>query len=202
MDAPKIYQLNCLKNIIEIFLNKLKKIKCKLNNEKEVKKILLKIINENPAVAENSFTFLVKTDKKNINVIWDAINKLLHLNISSICKPDDTSLEIIDKYLNSDLLCIDAFNKISCLFNDFSFNYKKTKNLQLVNIFYNKQLPKTAGMDIPREVPELDYYGCVYGGDAYTADAGASAATSKAEDLALFVSFIIASIINASEGFQ
>ena len=156
MDAQKIYQFNCLQNIIEKFINKL--IKCKLNNENEVKKILQKIINENPSAGAYSFTFLVKTNKKNINASWDAVNKSLHLNISYICNPDDTSLEIIDKYLNSELLCIDTFNKISCLFNNFSLKYK---TLKLCNIFYNQSLPKTVSMDIPRELAE-NSMGLVY----------------------------------------
>ena len=159
MDAQKIYQFNCLQNIIEKFINKLIKCKCKLDNENEVKKILQKIINENPSAGAYSFTFLVKTNKKNINASWDAVNKSLHLNISYICNPDDTSLEIIDKYLNSELLCIDTFNKISCLFNNFSLKYK---TLKLSNIFYNQSLPKTVSMDIPRETVEAGFLGVTY----------------------------------------
>lgn len=129
MDAHKIFQLSCLKNIIDNFFNKLITTKCKLNNEKKIKKILLKIIKKNISVQDYSFTFLLKTKFKNINVYWEALNKKLHLNISSICNPDNTSLEIIDTYLKSEFVSQEIFNKIYCLIN------KKPKTSNLKNIF-------------------------------------------------------------------
>ena len=86
------------------------------------------------------------------------------MNISYICNPDNTSLEIIDEYLNSELLCIDTFNKISCLFNNFNLKYK---TLKLCNFFYNQSLPKTVSMNIPRETVEVSFVGSAYSGDAF-----------------------------------
>ena len=128
MDACIIYQLNCLKNIIEKFINYLIKNKCKLNNEKNVKQILLKIIKENPSILKNSFAFLFSIGTKNYAVSWNSDAETLNVNISTVCKPDSISLGIVDTYLKSELIIGDDFAKISCLFN-------KGKNSTLKQIF-------------------------------------------------------------------
>ena len=137
MDACKIYQLNCLKNIIEKFINYLIKNKCKLNNEKNVKQILLKIIKENPSILKNSFAFLFSIGTKNYAVAWNSDAETLDVNISTVCKPDSISLGIVDTYLKSELIIGDDFAKIFCLLN-------KGKNSTLKQIF---QVSAAIGID-------------------------------------------------------
>ena len=128
MDARKIYKFNCLKNIIDKFINKLIKNKCKLDNENKIKKALMLIIKENPPIAKNSFAFLFKNANTNYGVTWDAETKKLDVKISTVCKPDSISLEIVDAYLKSKLITGDDFAKISCILN-------KGKNSKLKEIF-------------------------------------------------------------------
>ena len=73
----------------------------KLDNKKKIKQILLKIIETNILIQDYSFSFLLKSEIKNICVFWGVKNINLHLNISLICKPDEVSLDIIETYLNS-----------------------------------------------------------------------------------------------------
>lgn len=114
MDARKIYKFNCLKNIID----KLIKNKCILNNENKIKKALMLIIKENPPIAKNSFAFLFKNASTNYGATWDAETKKLDVKISTVCKPDSISLEIVDAYLKSKLITGDDFAKMSCILNE------------------------------------------------------------------------------------
>ena len=156
MDACQIYQLNCLQNIIDEFINKLIKNKCKLNNEKNVKQILLKIIKKNSSILKNSFAFLFTITEINYAISWNEATKVFDVNISNVCQPDSTSLRIMDAYLNSELISGSDFAKISCFFNNLKI---KGKIFTLKQIFQISTISGVLYAGAAAFVPVADAFG-------------------------------------------
>lgn len=138
-----ITQVNCIQTFISKLLNKISKLNSSSLDKKKLRKLLLKFIDKYPIVIQNSFSFLIKINLTNIFVQWNLDEKIFNIEILSISESTNIIDNFIQNYIQSDLVNVDDFNKLSILIGNINFTNSNSlgkiinKIIELKNISLN-----------------------------------------------------------------